>query len=99
MSFQSGIFYFDGRDVPDALHDRDRITTDLPLYFLLTPRLYNGFSATLGAVLFSHGAWSDLWIYVVGPFAGAGVAAAVHRLQARREPVPPEVSERSQIGQ
>ena len=58
-----------------------------------------GFSATLGAVLFSHGAWSDLWIYVVGPFAGAGIAAAVHRLQARREPVPPEVSERSQIGQ
>jgi aquaporin Z len=55
-----------------------------------------GFSATLGAVLFSHGAWSDLWIYIVGPFAGAGIAAAVHRLQARREPVPPEVSERRQ---
>jgi len=53
-----------------------------------------GFSATLGAVLFSHGAWSDLWIYIVGPFAGAAIAAAVHRLQARREPVPPEVSER-----
>jgi len=57
-----------------------------------------GFSATLGAVLFSHGTWSDLWIYIVGPFAGAGIAALVHRLQARREPVPPEVSERRQAG-
>ena len=57
-----------------------------------------GFSATLGGVLFSHGTWSDLWIYVVGPFAGAGIAAAVHRMQARREPVPPEVSERGQTG-
>jgi aquaporin Z len=55
-----------------------------------------GFSATLGAALFSHGTWSDLWIYIVGPLAGAGLAAAFHRLQARREPVPPEVSERSQ---
>ena len=41
-----------------------------------------GFAATLGAVLFLHGTWSDLWIYVVGPLAGAGIAAAVHRLQA-----------------
>jgi aquaporin Z len=53
-----------------------------------------GFGATLGAALFSHGTWSDLWIYIVGPFAGAGIAAGVHRLQARREPLPPEVSER-----
>jgi len=57
-----------------------------------------GFSATLGSVLFSHGTWADLWIYVVGPFAGAGIAAAVHSLQARRELVPPELSERSQTG-
>ena len=54
-----------------------------------------GFSATLGAALFSGGSWSDLWIYVVGPLAGAAIAAAVHRLQSMREPVPPEVSERS----
>jgi len=58
-----------------------------------------GFSATLGAALFSHGTWSDLWIYVVGPFAGAGIAAALHRLQANRELVPPEVAERRQTGE
>jgi len=57
-----------------------------------------GFSATLGAVLFSHGTWSDLWIYIVGPLAGAGIAAAVHRMQARPEPLPPEVSERREAG-
>lgn len=53
-----------------------------------------GFGATLGAVLFSHGNWSDLWIYIVGPFAGASIAAGVHRLQAGHEQVPPELSER-----
>ena len=53
-----------------------------------------GFAATLGAVLFSHGSWSDLWIYMVGPLAGGGIAAAAHGLQARREPVTPESSER-----
>jgi aquaporin Z len=57
-----------------------------------------GFSATLAGVLFSNGTWSDLWIYLVGPFAGAGIAAAVHRLQARREAVPPEVAERREAG-
>ena len=57
-----------------------------------------GFSATLAAVLFSHGNWSDLWIYVVGPFAAAGIAAGVHSLQVRRDVVPPEVSERGQMG-
>jgi len=57
-----------------------------------------GFSATLGAALFSHGTWSDLWIYIVGPFAGAGLAAGIHRMQARREAVAPEVSERRAAG-
>lgn len=52
-----------------------------------------GFGATLGAVLFSHGTWSDLWIYLVGPLAGASIAAAVHRLQARGEAVQPELTE------
>lgn len=58
-----------------------------------------GFSATLAAALFSQGTWTDLWIYIVGPLTGAGVGAAVHQLQARREAVPPEVSERRETGQ
>jgi len=53
-----------------------------------------GFSATLRAALFAHGTWSNLWIYVVGPFAGAALAAAIHRLQARPGPVEPELAER-----
>ena len=53
-----------------------------------------GFSATLAGVLFSHGGWSDLWIYIVGPLAGAAIGAAIHALQARPFPVPPELSER-----
>lgn len=53
-----------------------------------------GFSATLGGALFSHGGWSDLWIYLLGPLAGAAIAAAIHALQARPGPVPPELSER-----
>ena len=53
-----------------------------------------GFSATLGAALFSHGGWSDLWIYIVGPLGGAAIGAVIHALQARPGPVPPELSER-----
>ena len=52
------------------------------------------FAATLGGAAFGHDGWSDLWIYVVGPLAGAAVAAGIHNLQARREPVSPETSER-----
>jgi aquaporin Z len=52
-----------------------------------------GFGATLGAALFSHGGWSDIWIYVVGPLAGAAAAQALHRLQARSQAVPPETSQ------
>ncbi len=39
-----------------------------------------GFGATLGAALYHSGAWSDLWIYIVGPFIGAAIGAGVHRL-------------------
>jgi aquaporin Z len=39
-----------------------------------------GFGATLGSVLFGSGGWSDLWIYVVGPFIGAAIGAGIHRL-------------------
>jgi aquaporin Z len=53
-----------------------------------------GFGATLGAALFAHGSWADLWLYVVGPLAGAALGAGVHRLQARPYPVLPEASER-----
>jgi len=45
-----------------------------------------GFGATLGAALYSGGSWSDLWLYVVGPLAGAVVAAAVHWAQMTGTP-------------
>ena len=45
-----------------------------------------------GAV-FGHGSWADLWLYVVGPLAGAAAAAGIHSLQTRAEPVTPESSE------
>jgi aquaporin Z len=40
-----------------------------------------GFGATLGAALFAGGSWSDLWLYLVGPLAGAVIGAAVHWAQ------------------
>jgi aquaporin Z len=39
-----------------------------------------GFGATLGSVLFGSGGWSDLWLYIVGPFIGAAIGAGIHRL-------------------
>lgn len=54
-----------------------------------------GFAATLGAALFGHGTWSDLWIYIVGPLAGAALAVVIHRVQVRPQAIPPEQSERS----
>lgn len=54
-----------------------------------------GFAATLGAALFGHGTWSDLWIYLVGPLGGAAIAVAIHRGQVRPQAIPPERSERS----
>lgn len=50
--------------------------------------------ATVAAALFGSGGWSDLWIYIVGPLAGAAAGAAIHALQERPGPVPPETSER-----
>src|SRR5262249_59134513 len=54
-----------------------------------------GFGATLGAALFHSGSWANLWLYIVGPLAGAGIGAAVHYVQAaglqgtgRRRPTP-----------
>ncbi|MEO8744496.1 MAG: aquaporin [Candidatus Dormiibacterota bacterium] len=54
-----------------------------------------GFSATLGAALFAHGSWSDLWLYVVGPLVGAAVAAGIHTTQTRSLAVPAEQTESS----
>lgn len=53
-----------------------------------------GVSATLGAALFGHGSWSDLWLYIVGPLVGAAIAAGIHSFQSQRLAVSPEVSER-----
>jgi aquaporin Z len=52
-----------------------------------------GVSATLGSALFAHGGWSDLWLYIAGPLAGAAIAAVLHRTQTLRAPVRPEESE------
>ena len=50
--------------------------------------------ATVVSAVSSSGTWSDLWIYIAGPVLGAALGAAIHWLQARPGPVPPEVSER-----
>jgi aquaporin Z len=55
-----------------------------------------GIGATVAGALFGHGSWSDLWLYVVGPFAGAAIAAGIHALQTSAQPVTPESSERRQ---
>ena len=55
-----------------------------------------GIGATVAGALFGHGSWSDLWLYVVGPFTGAAIAAGIHALQASAQPVTPESSERRQ---
>jgi len=53
-----------------------------------------GIGATFVSAVSSQGTWSDLWIYIAGPLTGAALGAAIHWLQARPGPVPPEVSER-----
>jgi aquaporin Z len=42
-----------------------------------------GFGATFGSVLFAGGSWSDLWLYFVGPLAGAAIGAGIHWFQVR----------------
>jgi aquaporin Z len=55
-----------------------------------------GISATLASAVFDHGSWGDLWLYIVGPFLGAAIAAGVHLVQTRpRLPVAPERSEQT----
>jgi aquaporin Z len=52
-----------------------------------------GLSATLAGAMFGHGSWSDAWLYVIGPLAGAAIAAGVHVTQTREMPVLPEATE------
>jgi aquaporin Z len=40
-----------------------------------------GFGATSVAAITGHGGWSDLWLYLVGPFTGAAIGAAIHYAQ------------------
>lgn len=42
-----------------------------------------GFGATFGSAVFAGGGWSDLWLYLVGPFLGAALGAGVHLAQVR----------------
>jgi aquaporin Z len=53
-----------------------------------------GFGATAVAAIASQGAWSHLWLYIVGPLAGAAIGAGLHALQGPATPVPPEMTER-----
>lgn len=53
-----------------------------------------GLAATFSSAVFGHEAWADLWIYLVGPLAGAAVGALVHYLQARPGPIQVETAER-----
>jgi aquaporin Z len=41
-----------------------------------------GFAATIGAVLFAQGSWSNLWLYFAGPLLGAIIAAGIHFVQS-----------------
>ncbi len=52
-------------------------------------------AATFAGSVFGHGSWSFLPIYIVGPGAGAALAALVHWLQQRPGPIAPETAERT----
>jgi aquaporin Z len=43
-----------------------------------------GIGATVGSALFAGGSWSDVWLYVVGPFIGAAIGSAIHAVQTGR---------------
>jgi|SRR5450759_320429 aquaporin Z len=53
-----------------------------------------GIGSTLVGVVAGHGSWADLWLYIVGPLAGAALGAGIHAIQTPAEPVTPESSER-----
>jgi aquaporin Z len=53
-----------------------------------------GFGATAVGALAGHGSWTYLWMYVIGPLAGAAIGAGVHLLQTPAAAVQPEKAER-----
>ena len=54
----------------------------------------------VSAVLGSNGALSNLWLYLLGPFVGGALAAAVYRLQQPAEATPQEaLSARADLGE
>jgi aquaporin Z len=44
-----------------------------------------GIAATVGAVLFGNGGWSDLWIYIAGPLIGAAIGVGINYIQGLPE--------------
>lgn len=53
-----------------------------------------GIGGILGAAVFGAGSWPSLWLYIVGPFLGAAVAAGLHYVQTpTADTVPPETAE------
>jgi aquaporin Z len=49
-----------------------------------------GIGPILAAALLGGGSVANLWLYLVGPFAGGVVAAAVYRVQQPSQPTPQE---------
>lgn len=49
-----------------------------------------GVGPILVSAMLGGGSVGDLWLYLVGPFVGAGIAAAVYRLQQPSEATPQE---------
>jgi aquaporin Z len=53
-----------------------------------------GIGGVVGASFFGAGSWSSLWLYLVGPLAGAAIAAGIHHYQTPpSRPVLPETAE------
>jgi aquaporin Z len=54
-----------------------------------------GLGATVVDAFGGHSSWSNLWLYVVGPLAGAAIAAGIHMVQMRSTlSVSPQKSDR-----
>ena len=54
----------------------------------------------VSAVLGSHGSLANLWLYLLGPFVGGALAAAVYRVQQPAEATPQEaLTARADLGE